>query len=331
MTLGRGPGRHRALAALRAGHRRRGACPGRAELPAAHDLLDRAGGCRAELQRRVPVPAGAPLRRRLPRRQDARAQRHRARQRAAQVRHAARHRLRHRVRGVRGPRLRHRRLRLPAQARLPGAAAHRPRPGARPLAATSRIRRPATTRPPRSRSRSPGGPGSSHRDQVRWVEAEGDYVRLHTADGSAHLVRMPISHLEERWSALRVHPHPPRLPGAVQAHHRVLGDQRRARRDGGAASPCRSAAATSGTSATGSCGPGGGADRARCPTHQVPHRSQPSRQLVVWRPDQAPGAARHPRARRPAGRHQHRPAARQVARARAARPVPACASCSPWR
>jgi DNA-binding LytR/AlgR family response regulator len=46
------------------------------------------------------------------------------------------------------------------------------------------------------------------REQVHWVEAEGDYVRLHTTDGSAHLVRMPISHLEERWSAygfIRIH------------------------------------------------------------------------------------------------------------------------------
>jgi DNA-binding LytR/AlgR family response regulator len=44
--------------------------------------------------------------------------------------------------------------------------------------------------------------------QVRWVEAEGDYVRLYTTDGDAHLVRMPISHLEERWAAhgyIRIH------------------------------------------------------------------------------------------------------------------------------
>ena len=44
--------------------------------------------------------------------------------------------------------------------------------------------------------------------QVRWVEAEGDYVRLHLADGDAHLLRMPISHLEERWAAhgfIRIH------------------------------------------------------------------------------------------------------------------------------
>ena len=46
------------------------------------------------------------------------------------------------------------------------------------------------------------------REQVRWVEAEGDYVRLHTTEGSAHLLRMPISHLEERWSGygfIRIH------------------------------------------------------------------------------------------------------------------------------
>jgi DNA-binding LytR/AlgR family response regulator len=44
--------------------------------------------------------------------------------------------------------------------------------------------------------------------QVCWVEAVGDYVRLHLTDGSAHLVRMPISHVEERWSPLgfvRIH------------------------------------------------------------------------------------------------------------------------------
>lgn len=46
------------------------------------------------------------------------------------------------------------------------------------------------------------------RMQVCWVEAEGDYARLHTVDGSTHLVRIPISHLEEKWSAhgfIRIH------------------------------------------------------------------------------------------------------------------------------
>ena len=37
------------------------------------------------------------------------------------------------------------------------------------------------------------------RSQVRYVEAHGDYARLHTASGS-HLVRISLSTLEERWS-----------------------------------------------------------------------------------------------------------------------------------
>jgi DNA-binding LytR/AlgR family response regulator len=37
-------------------------------------------------------------------------------------------------------------------------------------------------------------------DTVGWVEAEGDYARLHTASGS-HLVRIPLSVLEDRWRA----------------------------------------------------------------------------------------------------------------------------------
>ncbi|AWK71334.1 LytTR family DNA-binding domain-containing protein [Rhodococcus oxybenzonivorans] len=46
-----------------------------------------------------------------------------------------------------------------------------------------------------------------HRSSVEWVEADGDYARLHTADRS-HLVRIPISALEARWADagfLRVH------------------------------------------------------------------------------------------------------------------------------
>lgn len=43
--------------------------------------------------------------------------------------------------------------------------------------------------------------------EVRYVEAHGDYARLHTATGS-HLVRIPLATLEERWASagfLRVH------------------------------------------------------------------------------------------------------------------------------
>jgi DNA-binding LytR/AlgR family response regulator len=37
------------------------------------------------------------------------------------------------------------------------------------------------------------------RSMVRWVEAQGDYARLHTSDGS-HLVRVPLATLAERWA-----------------------------------------------------------------------------------------------------------------------------------
>jgi DNA-binding LytR/AlgR family response regulator len=37
------------------------------------------------------------------------------------------------------------------------------------------------------------------RSSVRWVEAQGDYARLHTADGS-HLVRVALATLAERWA-----------------------------------------------------------------------------------------------------------------------------------
>ncbi|ANY05908.1 LytR/AlgR family response regulator transcription factor [Pseudonocardia sp. HH130630-07] len=40
------------------------------------------------------------------------------------------------------------------------------------------------------------------REDVRFVEAHGDYVRLHTPSGS-HLVRIPLSRLEEHWDAYR--------------------------------------------------------------------------------------------------------------------------------
>lgn len=45
------------------------------------------------------------------------------------------------------------------------------------------------------------------RSEVRYVEAQGDYTRLHTASGS-HLVRLPLGSLEERWGEagfLRIH------------------------------------------------------------------------------------------------------------------------------
>ncbi|MGW7369901.1 LytR/AlgR family response regulator transcription factor [Streptomyces sp. NPDC054841] len=44
-------------------------------------------------------------------------------------------------------------------------------------------------------------------DDIAYVEAQGDYARLHTAEGS-HLVRIPLSTLEERWASrgfVRIH------------------------------------------------------------------------------------------------------------------------------
>jgi DNA-binding LytR/AlgR family response regulator len=46
-----------------------------------------------------------------------------------------------------------------------------------------------------------------NRSEVSYVEAQGDYARLHTASGS-HLVRLPLSTLEQRWAGagfLRIH------------------------------------------------------------------------------------------------------------------------------
>jgi two-component system LytT family response regulator len=52
-----------------------------------------------------------------------------------------------------------------------------------------------------------GRPRFVRRDDVRFVEAQGDYVRLHTTSGR-HLVRIPISRLEQHWrhaGFVRVH------------------------------------------------------------------------------------------------------------------------------
>ena len=40
------------------------------------------------------------------------------------------------------------------------------------------------------------------RSEITHVEAQGDYARLHTPDGS-HLVRIPLAQLEEEWASAR--------------------------------------------------------------------------------------------------------------------------------
>ncbi|GAB1511926.1 LytR/AlgR family response regulator transcription factor [Actinophytocola sp. KF-1] len=74
------------------------------------------------------------------------------------------------------------------------------------------------------------------RSSVRWVEAQGDYARLFTTEGS-HLVRIPLSQLEERWEKagfVRIHRSylvPINLITELQlggnGYHVVIGDEER--------------------------------------------------------------------------------------------------------
>lgn len=70
-------------------------------------------------------------------------------------------------------------------------------------------------------------------DEIRYVQAQGDYARLHT-DESSHLVRIPLTELEQQWADagfLRIHrsylvslAHVSRLrQGAAQATVSVAG------------------------------------------------------------------------------------------------------------
>ncbi|GAB2593719.1 LytTR family DNA-binding domain-containing protein [Streptomyces capparidis] len=54
-------------------------------------------------------------------------------------------------------------------------------------------------------------------EEITYAEAQGDYARLHTVDGASHLVRIPLSALEERW----------RAKGFVRIHRRHLVALRR--------------------------------------------------------------------------------------------------------
>jgi DNA-binding LytR/AlgR family response regulator len=74
------------------------------------------------------------------------------------------------------------------------------------------------------------------RSAVRWVEAQGDYARLFTTEGS-HLVRIPLAQLEERWEKagfVRIHRSylvPINLITELQlggnGYHVVIGDDER--------------------------------------------------------------------------------------------------------
>ncbi|MEV0964834.1 response regulator transcription factor [Streptomyces sp. NPDC049910] len=83
-------------------------------------------------------------------------------------------------------------------------AAHRPGPAAGPLVTGS-------TAPGTAPEQIPVELGGVTRlipiDEITYVEAHGDYARLHTRGGS-HLVRIPLSTLEDRWASrgfVRIH------------------------------------------------------------------------------------------------------------------------------
>ncbi|MGF1664458.1 MAG: LytR/AlgR family response regulator transcription factor [Kineosporiaceae bacterium] len=99
--------------------------------------------------------------------------------------------------------------------------------------ALRRVRVPLTTRGPDSLA----GPDERiavdaggvtrfvRRSAVEWVEAQGDYVRLHVA-GESHLIRVALGTLAERWAGA----------GFARAHRSVLvnlGHVREVRSDGG--------------------------------------------------------------------------------------------------
>ncbi len=64
-----------------------------------------------------------------------------------------------------------------------------------------------------------------HRSDVRYVEAQGDYARLHTTAGN-HLIRVPLTTLEEQWrdfGFVRIH----------RSHLVSLGHVKEVRMEGG--------------------------------------------------------------------------------------------------
>ena len=82
----------------------------------------------------------------------------------------------------------------------PGRAAGRvAAPGRRAALRAGRGAAPVRRTSRRSRSSWPGTTRMLPRSSVRWVEAQGDYARLHTADAS-HLVRVSLATLAERWA-----------------------------------------------------------------------------------------------------------------------------------
>ena len=96
----------------------------------------------------------------------------------------------------------------------------------------------------RARRRHPLRPVS----RIRHVEAQGDYARLHT-DGDSHLVRVPLTQLEQDWAAggfVRIH----RSRLVTPPTSRSCASTPAAARWSSAAPTCRSAGATPASCAT---------------------------------------------------------------------------------
>ena len=98
------------------------------------------------------------------------------------------------------------------------------------------------------------------RADITYVEAQGDYARLHTADGS-HLLRTPLATLEVGVAARRVRAHPP-LPAGLAAvrrggthRGRPLHRGRRRRPSSPSAAATPAPCATSSSAATARCRP----------------------------------------------------------------------------
>jgi DNA-binding LytR/AlgR family response regulator len=83
-----------------------------------------------------------------------------------------------------------------------------PRPSVAHGTSTSETLPPHTDDIPAVPVESGGRTSMVERDDVCWIQANGDYVRLHTVQGGSHLVRLPLALFEERWAGhgfVRIH------------------------------------------------------------------------------------------------------------------------------
>ena len=144
------------------------------------------------------------------------------------------------------------------------------------------------------------------RDDVRYVQAQGDYARLHTEEAS-YLVRVPMADLERQWADagfLRIHRS---YLVALEPPHPHPARPRRARPSPSARPSCRSAAGSCRPCARSSrrrrsgrghdAGPGHGAPRTRRRRQRHDRAALHAEQRRRGSVRRARGLARHPLAR----------------------------------